>query len=126
MTVVSGGTANKSWDIKPLVADFTFGPWAKGTVNVTGLNETALREAASVLGQGPVCNSLEPYEHIVPCGIQERGVTTLSRLADLPLSVQEVAERLVVRFAEVFDRNPVREDRHVGEERQGSPKAPLA
>ena len=60
VTVVSGGTGNKSWDIKPLLADFTFGPWAKGTVNVEGLNDAALREAASVLGQGPVCNSLEP------------------------------------------------------------------
>ena len=60
VTVVSGGTANKSWDIKPLLADFTFGPWANGMVNVEGLNDAALREAASVLGQGPVCNSLEP------------------------------------------------------------------
>jgi len=60
VTVLSGANANTPWDIQPLVANFTFGPWAKGSVNVEGLNEAALREAASVLGQGPVCNSLEP------------------------------------------------------------------
>jgi lipoyl(octanoyl) transferase len=56
-----------------------------------------------------VCNSLEPYGHIVPCGIVGKGVTTLSRLARRPITVEEVAERMVVRFAEVFEREPLRD-----------------
>jgi hypothetical protein len=60
VTVLAGGSGDSSWDIPPLVAVFTFGPWEKGTLQIKGLNETALREAASVLGQGPVSNMLEP------------------------------------------------------------------
>ena len=51
-----------------------------------------------------VCNSLEPYGHIVPCGIADKGVTTLSRLAGRPITVRDAAERTALRFAEVFDR----------------------
>lgn len=60
VAVLAGGTGDSSWDVKPLTAAFTFGPWAQGSVKIDGLNEAALREAASVLGQGPVCNTLEP------------------------------------------------------------------
>jgi hypothetical protein len=59
VTVLEGATGGTSWDLKPLRAVFTFGPWEKGALKVEGLNEAALREAAGVLGQGPVCNSLE-------------------------------------------------------------------
>jgi len=60
VSVLAGGSGNDSWDIAPLVAAFAFGPWEKGTLKVEGLNEAALREAASILGQGPVSNMLEP------------------------------------------------------------------
>ena len=60
VSVLAGGSGDASWDIAPLVAEFAFGPWEKGTLQVKGLNQTALREAASVLGQGPVSNILEP------------------------------------------------------------------
>lgn len=51
-----------------------------------------------------VNNSLEPYGHIVPCGITGKGVTTLSRLAGREIAVDEAADRFVDRFAEVFGR----------------------
>lgn len=57
-----------------------------------------------------VCNSLEPYGGIVPCGIVGKGVTTLSRLAGRKIAVAEAAERFVARFAEVFDREPAEEE----------------
>ncbi|MFH1279797.1 MAG: lipoyl(octanoyl) transferase LipB [Candidatus Eisenbacteria bacterium] len=59
-----------------------------------------------------VRNSLEPYGGIVPCGITGKGVTTLSRLAGREISVREAADRFVVRFAEVFDREPREEGGH--------------
>lgn len=59
-----------------------------------------------------VCNSLEPYESIVPCGITGRGVTTLSRLAGREISLVEAADRAAIRFAEVFDREPIEEMIH--------------
>ena len=58
-----------------------------------------------------VRNSLEAYGHIVPCGIEDRGVTTLSILAGRPIAVDEAADRLTEHFAGVFDR-AVREETH--------------
>ncbi|MBN1827225.1 MAG: lipoyl(octanoyl) transferase LipB [Candidatus Eisenbacteria bacterium] len=60
-----------------------------------------------------VCCDLDAYGHIVPCGISDRGVTTLSRLAGRPIAVDEAADRLTERFAEVFDR-AAREETHHG------------
>ncbi|MFH1679842.1 MAG: lipoyl(octanoyl) transferase LipB [Candidatus Eisenbacteria bacterium] len=53
-----------------------------------------------------VCNSLAPYKRIVPCGIEGKGVTTLSRLAGRPVAVAEAAARMVMRFSEVYGREP--------------------
>jgi len=40
-------------------------------------------------------NSLEPYSHIVACGIADAGVTTLSLQAGRTITVQECAPRLM-------------------------------
>ncbi len=50
-----------------------------------------------------VCNSLDPFDLIVPCGIADKGVTTLSRAAGREIAVGEAADRAASRFAEVFD-----------------------
>lgn len=46
---------------------------------------------------------LSYFGHIVPCGIQDRGVANLSDLAGRKLSREEVTGRLLVHFGEVFD-----------------------
>jgi lipoyl(octanoyl) transferase len=51
-----------------------------------------------------VNTNLEHFRLIVPCGIADRGVTSLSRAAGRPLSLEEVESALVNRFAEVFER----------------------
>ena len=48
---------------------------------------------------------LSHFELIVPCGIADRGVTSLARLG-CTASRREVEDRIVARFAEVFDRAP--------------------
>jgi lipoyl(octanoyl) transferase len=50
---------------------------------------------------------LDAFDLIVPCGIRDRGVTTLERVLGEPVAWSEVCERYVARFAEVFDRRPV-------------------
>jgi lipoyl(octanoyl) transferase len=54
-----------------------------------------------------VATDLTHYDVIVPCGIRDRGVTSLERLLGKPVDLEEVRSRLVRRFAEVFDREPV-------------------
>ncbi len=50
-----------------------------------------------------VSTDLSWFDLIRPCGIEDRGVTSLERLLGHPVPVEEVADRLVRRFAEVFD-----------------------
>ena len=46
---------------------------------------------------------LEDFQLIVPCGIADRGVTSLGKLLGEELSIEEVEDRFIRRFAEVFD-----------------------
>lgn len=46
---------------------------------------------------------LEDFQLIVPCGITDRGVTSLRQLLGKELSIEDVEGRFIRRFAEVFD-----------------------
>jgi len=48
---------------------------------------------------------LEDFQLIVPCGIADRGVTSLEKLTGHARSIEEVEDRIIRRFAEVFGRN---------------------
>ena len=50
-----------------------------------------------------VANDLEPFALIVPCGIRDHGVTSLSRLLGREIAVTEAAARLAAHVAAVFD-----------------------
>jgi len=54
-----------------------------------------------------VSTDLDFFKLIVPCGISDRGVTSLSRLTGRSVAVPEVEHGLVAHFCEVFDRIPV-------------------
>src|SRR5947208_3410232 len=49
-----------------------------------------------------VSTDLEYFNLIVPCGIADRGVTSLSRLLGRDVTREEVENRIVARFGEVF------------------------
>jgi lipoyl(octanoyl) transferase len=55
-----------------------------------------------------VGTNLDYFELIVPCGIADRGVTSLSRLLDRPIDMAEVAERAAEHFANIFDFNSLK------------------
>jgi lipoate-protein ligase B len=42
------------------------------------------------------------FEGIIPCGIQDKAVISLAQLLDEPPSLEAVAERVCVHFADVF------------------------
>lgn len=52
-----------------------------------------------------VSTDLDYFNLIVPCGIADRGVTSLSRLLGRPVDRVSVEDRIVVHFAAVFERN---------------------
>ena len=51
-----------------------------------------------------VGTDLSAFDLIVPCGIRERGVTSLERRLGHPVPLDEVMDRLAQRFGDVFAR----------------------
>jgi lipoyl(octanoyl) transferase len=49
-----------------------------------------------------VTTALEHFELIVPCGIADRGVTSLARLLGRPVDTAEVESRIIEQFSKVF------------------------
>jgi lipoyl(octanoyl) transferase len=54
-----------------------------------------------------VAPNLDHFRLIVPCGISDRGVTSLSRLLGRDVPMAEVEEAVARAFADVFERQPV-------------------
>jgi lipoyl(octanoyl) transferase len=46
---------------------------------------------------------LRYFGHIIPCGIRQRGVTSLAKLLNRPVGREEAEEAVLRHFAEVFD-----------------------
>ena len=53
-----------------------------------------------------VTTDLEYFGLIVPCGLDDRGVTSLARLRGQPVDRVEVEDRIVAHFGDVFARTP--------------------
>jgi lipoyl(octanoyl) transferase len=55
-----------------------------------------------------VSTNLAHFNLIVPCGIADKGVTSLERLIGRPIAMDEVADVTAEAFAAVFDRSVMR------------------
>jgi lipoyl(octanoyl) transferase len=54
-----------------------------------------------------VNNDLQPFEWVVPCGIEDCHVTSLSRELGAEQDLGAFADTVAARFGEVFERDPV-------------------
>jgi lipoyl(octanoyl) transferase len=57
-----------------------------------------------------VNNDLQPFEWVVPCGIEGVAMTSLSRELGAEQDIDAFADTLVARYAGVFEREPVAGD----------------
>jgi lipoyl(octanoyl) transferase len=51
-----------------------------------------------------VSTRLDHFQLIVPCGIADRGVTSLEEASNRTIPIEEGEDRIIKHFAEVFDR----------------------
>ena len=83
------------------------GAWIKGEGGDEKIGAIGVRISRWVTSHGfafNVATDIEFFNLIVPCGIADRGVTSLaSKLGRAP-AMLEVEDRVVERFSEVFDR----------------------
>lgn len=49
-----------------------------------------------------VCTNLNHFNYIIPCGLADKGVTSLSQLLGRKLGLEEVKPKLIKAFKEVF------------------------
>ncbi len=97
------------------IADFgVTGERIKGLTGVWVGNEKiaaiGVRIARWVTSHGFALNvntDLSYFQMIVPCGITDKGVTSLSRLLGRQIEVREVARAAAHHFGEVFERNVI-------------------
>lgn len=57
-----------------------------------------------------VATDLTHFRLIVPCGIADKGVTSLERLLDRPVLMRDVEAAAAAAFAQVFDCSPANTD----------------
>jgi lipoyl synthase len=57
---------------------------------------------------------LSMFDHIVPCGIRDRGVTSMAKVLGAAPSMRAVVERVVARFADAFGFTEVEEQAVTG------------
>ena len=78
------------------------GVWA-GDRKVCAIGVRVMRMRVTLHGFALNCTTdLSWYDAIVPCGLTDEGVTTLSRLAGREISVDEMAPLVSARFGEHF------------------------
>jgi lipoyl(octanoyl) transferase len=53
-----------------------------------------------------VNTNLDHFDLIIPCGIADRGVTSMARVLNRPLDTEEVENRIIEQFLNVFDLRP--------------------
>jgi lipoyl(octanoyl) transferase len=94
------------------------GVWTRGEAPGSGAGEKEARKIGSIgvhVSRGVtthglavnVSNDLQPFEWIVPCGIEGVAMTSLSRELGAEQDLGAFAGTVAVRFGEVFERTPV-------------------
>ncbi|HEY4779132.1 MAG TPA: lipoyl(octanoyl) transferase LipB [Solirubrobacterales bacterium] len=94
------------------------GVWTRGEAPGSGAGEKEARKIGSIgvhVSRGVtthglavnVSNDLQPFEWIVPCGIEGVAMTSLSRELGAEQDLGAFAGTIAARFGDVFERTPV-------------------
>ena len=107
--------------VEATTIDGLTGVWTEGAMPGSGTGEVEARKIGSIgvhVSRGVtthglavnVNNDLQPFEWIVPCGIEAARMTSLSRELGAEQDLGAFASTVADRFAEVYERHPVADD----------------
>jgi lipoyl(octanoyl) transferase len=88
------------------IAGFT-GVWV-GNEKIAAIGVRVARWVTSHGFALNVTTDLDYFGLIVPCGLSDRGVTSIGQLRGRPVEAAEVIDRVTVHFAKVFDYSELR------------------
>lgn len=60
-----------------------------------------------------VNTDLSFFEHIIPCGISDKQVTSMQKELGLPQAIEQVEQKLLKHLAQLFDMQITNENRHI-------------
>lgn len=84
------------------------GAWVDGPRGAEKIGALGVHLSRWVTSHGlayNACVDLRYFDLIVPCGIQDKGVTSLERVLGRVVKMSELRERLASHFSAVFNRN---------------------
>jgi lipoyl(octanoyl) transferase len=117
MVAALGAHGVKAGCIEGLTGVWTEGPrpddpeaFARGIEPAKKIGSIGVHVNRSVTTHGfavNVCNDLQPFEWVVPCGIEACRMTSLTRELGSELDVQDFATTVRDSFGEIYERRPV-------------------
>src|SRR5919106_414267 len=101
------------WGVEAQVIDGLTGVWTKGEPPPAGeakkIGSIGIHVNRAITTHGlaiNVNNDLQPFEWIVPCGIEAVGVTSLGRELGSEQDMGAFMDTIAARFGEVYEREP--------------------
>lgn len=86
------------------------GVWVDGPTGPEKMAAIGIKVSGSGISSHGFALNVNPdlthFDHIIPCGIQEHGVTSMSQLLSQPFSTTDLRQPIVDAFCDVFDGQP--------------------
>lgn len=98
-------TLEKGWGIRAGRSGEHRGVWV-GNEKIAALGLSVSRRVTMHGFALNVATDLDHFRWIVPCGIRDKGVTSLERITGVPVPMETVKERVAMEIAEVYGFEP--------------------
>jgi lipoyl(octanoyl) transferase len=101
----------RKFNIESKTVEGRSGVWVDGINGDEKIAAIGIRVSEKITMHGfalNVNNSLEPYERFIPCGIDDAGVTTMSKVLGHEVELAEVAQSVMGSMGKIGEHEPAR------------------
>ena len=99
------------YGIESKTVDGRRGVWVDGLAGEEKIAAIGIRVSEKITMHGfalNVNNSLKPYESFIPCGIEDAGVTTMSKVLGREVQLAEVSKSVMGLMGKIGEHEPAR------------------